>query len=54
MGLLSKKEHTLAMSCMVLGWSEEYLHAQYSRMDDCRELGQILCTIIQVGTCEGL
>lgn len=54
MGLLSEKQHALAIPCMVQGWFRDYLHAQCSRVDDCKESGQILSTIIQVKTCEGL
>ena len=50
MGLLSEGKRGLAVSRD----SQRNIFTQYSCVDDYRELGQILCTIIQVGTCEAL
>lgn len=50
MGVLSEEKRGLAVSTD----SQRNIFTQYSCVDDCRELGQILCTIIQVGTCEAL
>lgn len=51
MGLLSEKHQAPVKSCMVQG---NHTRTLYSHKADYRELGQTLCAIIQLRTCESL